>query len=211
MAKKLEVQICTKCKKTKLLHLFNNSKVTEDGKTYYCKKCTNNAFTDTVHTKKGVLAKIYSAQRSGSKKRGHVLPNYTLEELRTWAFDQQIFHTLYDAWVESKYQKPLVPSFDRLDDYKPYSLNNIQIMTWQENNDKFTADEKSGINTKRSKCVLQYSLDDVFIAEHHSAASAARSLGKGRGAGGHITNCCKGKWEQIYKFKWKFKLCTQEK
>lgn len=99
------------------------------------------AYDREIHQKywrsrKGWLTKVYAQQRSNSKKRGHSLPTYSKEELRMWLAKEPmktIFEELYSEWVESDYQKEFTPSLDRLDNDKGYSLDNIQIVTWEQN------------------------------------------------------------------------------
>lgn len=62
-----------------------------------------------------------------------------------------------------------------------------------------------------SKCVLQYSLDMVFIAEYYSTIEASRQTKISRGA---IQRFLHGKGKNTTNFIWKYKtepLCTQEK
>ena len=50
--------------------------------------------------------------------------------------------------------------------------------------------------------IVQMDLDDVFIKEWESSASAERELGFSRS---HIIKCCKNKLKTYKKFKWKYK------
>ena len=84
-------------------------------------------------SKKGISVILYNGQKSSSIKRGHPAPDYTLEEFRYWLFNQDKFHKLYQEWVDSGYHKDIKPSTDRLDDSLPYSLSNLQVITWKEN------------------------------------------------------------------------------
>jgi len=43
---------------------------------------------------------------------------------------------MLNYWIENDCIKDLVPSVNRLDDYINYSLDNIELVTWKENNDK---------------------------------------------------------------------------
>jgi hypothetical protein len=61
---------------------------------------------------------------------------------------------------------------------------------------------------KNKKPVLQYDLDDNFIQEFDSAASAARSLGAKNG--GNISKCCKGGCKTTLGYKWKYKVINNE-
>lgn len=55
---------------------------------------------------------------------------------------------------------------------------------------------------KRSKPVIQMSLDGTFIKEWPSISELSRQFGY---ATGHISKCCKGKFSSMYGFKWAYK------
>jgi group I intron endonuclease len=64
---------------------------------------------------------------------------------------------------------------------------------------------KKGIpNPKNSKPVLQYDLKDNFIKEWSSIKDANLFLGKSKDSSS-IGECCKGKKQTAYKYKWKYK------
>lgn len=56
--------------------------------------------------------------------------------------------------------------------------------------------------------VIQYDMNGNVIRSYPSAKLAARALGnmydEGRGASGHITDCCRGKRKSAYGYVWKF-------
>ena len=81
------------------------------------------------HSKIGKLSNLFHNQRLRCKKKGWEAPTYTQAELTEWALAIPKFHQLFDAWESSGFQKHLSPSIDRLDDYKTYSLDNIQVVT----------------------------------------------------------------------------------
>jgi len=156
---------------------------------------------DYRKTKQGLIYKIYSNQVGKSKRRGHVPPNYTLDELRMWALSKQVFLDLFDNWVASGYDKKLVPSFDRKDDDKPYMLSNLNIVTWDENNKRANSDRKNGINNKVSKSVNKLDSNKNIIETFYSAAEAGRAIGKNYSS---ISNCCNGKRKTAYGFNWEY-------
>ena len=194
-------KICSSCKTDKPLSGFNKKNSNKDGLRHSCKSCDKEYAIAYKMTKKGLITKIYSTQRNKSRKRQHTLPDYSLIELREWAFSQSIFHELYDKWVASGYLKKEILSFDRLDDYKPYTFDNLQIITWQDNNEKGHTDRKNGINNKHSKVVIQMDLNGEFIKKYYSLRHAGRVLGI---AQANITKCCKGRIKTCGGFKWQY-------
>lgn len=125
---------CKTCGVEKDLTEFHKHKGCKDGLHNECKVCTTQRIKDYQKTFPGQLTKIYSDQRQRSKRRGHEMPTYSKEDLGQWLKSQSNFEELWDGWVESNYDTKLVPSVDRLDDSKGYSLGNIQLTTWSENN-----------------------------------------------------------------------------
>jgi len=153
-------------------------------------------------TKKGIVTVIYNSQKQSSKRRGHPMPSYTLKELRQWMYSQKEFHELYDQWKASGYDRWLKPSCDRLDDYKPYTLDNLRVVTWKDNNRRSHRDMKNGVNNKQSKTVLQFTLNGEFVAEYYSMHNAERLTGILEGG---ISNVCRGVRKTAGGFIWKFK------
>jgi hypothetical protein len=168
---------CTNCGKERTLSEFGYNKLTNDGRQSWCRVCDYERILNWKRGKSGLISIIYSSQISSSRKRGYNPPEYSKQELMDWLFSKNKFHEIYDKWVESGYDKWTKPSVDRIDDYKGYSLGNIQIMTWRENLDKFSNDKKSGINNKCNKEVKQIDSDGNIIAIFHSQVEAGRVTG----------------------------------
>lgn len=72
-----------------------------------------------------LIGKMYSSQKSSSVKRGHPMPDYTLEEFTEWVYKQPNFKKIFKDWKESGQKSLLAPSADRLDDSKPYTFETI--------------------------------------------------------------------------------------
>ncbi len=191
---------CSKCKRKKDLSLFCRAARNKDGLSGECKKCRNDRKNEYYKTKKGVVDRIYGAQKQTSKKRKHRPPEYTKEDLKDWMFSQTIFHELYGEWAQSGYKKNLKPSVDRKNDYIHYCFTNIQLMTWQQNNDKHYTDRKSGKNNKKNRAVIQYSRDNEFMAEYHSIREAERQTGVR-----HIGEVLKGRYSHAGGYMWRYK------
>lgn len=195
------MKTCSKCKTPKELDEFGKSKRHKGGYIHQCKTCVATIKLARIRTKRGLVITIYDNQKSHSIARGHKPPSYTVDELRDWFRGNPIANKLYRAWKCSGYDKDLVPSVDRLDDDEPYTLDNIQLMTWKENRDKSHSDAKNGINNKRNKSVIKMKLDDSLMDEYHSIAEASRQTGLNNS---EICACCNGRQKTSGGFRWKF-------
>lgn len=175
------MKTCSICETELPLAAFDTQSTGKLGKRADCKECRKRF----IRSKVGVVKAIYSNQMAKSKKRNHPVPSYPETDLFDWFWKQTNSDTLYTAWVASDYSTDLHPSVDRLDDYLPYTLNNIQLVTWKENVSKFYNDLQDGTNTKRCIAVDQYELDGTFIKTHHSYKAAARDI---KGLAANIRN-----------------------
>lgn len=156
---------------------------------------------DYHKTTKGLITQIYGGQRASSKTRSHAPPTYSKKELRQWLFNQSLFHSLFYDWEESGYESLLKPSVDRIDDYKGYSIDNIQLMTWGKNKAKGHSDKKNGLNNKDNKAVMQFAKSGEFINEYYSASQASRETGI---ASIEISSVCRKTKESAGGFIWEF-------
>jgi hypothetical protein len=197
----METKRCSKCKENKSYSEYSISRATKDGVQHTCKFCDKKRKALHRRTKQGVIKTIYSTQRSSSKYRNHPLPTYSRDELKEWVFSQPIFHELYDKWVKSGYNRWEKPSCDRIDDYKGYSFDNIQLMTWGENSLKGNQDQINGVNTKMSKSVSQYSMSGELVNTFHSQHHAGRETGI---QSQNINKCCSGKRNHAGGFIWRY-------
>jgi hypothetical protein len=196
----MEIKKCNQCHIEKPHSEYSISRAAKDGMQYTCKFCDKKRKALHRRTKQGVIKTIYSTQRKSSKYRNHPLPTYSRSELKEWVFSQPIFHELFDRWAESGYDKWVKPSCDRLDDYKGYSLDNIQLMTWEENSIKGHQDRINGVNNKMSKAVSQYSMSGELVNTFYSQHHAERETGIKRQI---INKCCSGKRNHAGGFVWK--------
>ena len=100
------------------------------------------------------------------------MPDYTDIELFEWVEKQVNFNEIYNNWVDSGYKKEYIPSVDRIDDYKPYTIDNIQLLTWRENRIKSHNDQVNGVNTKHVKEVMRIKNGETVT--YYSIAEASR-------------------------------------
>lgn len=142
-----------------------------------CKVCVcvrNKAYWQTPY---GRISYIINTQKTNSRVRGHVAPDYTQNELYDWACEQGLL-SMVAVWAAAGYDKQLTPSIDRLDTTHGYTLGNIRLVTWKENNDAQYSDRKTcKVITKQNKKVRQLSMAGVEVAIFDSIAAAARATG----------------------------------
>jgi len=116
-----------------------------------------------------VAKEIFDKQRTRAKTHNYKTVEYTREEFLYWLFSTH-YEELFESWVLSGNKKELKPSVDMIDASKGYSLCNVQVMTWAENNAKGKNENPT------TKAVLQFTKDGEFIREWDSAISASRAL-----------------------------------
>jgi len=171
------VRRCKTCSETKELSEYHKDKYAPLGHSLKCKQCKCIEKNKRDRTKEGLATKMFGHHLRNSRKRNHAMPTYTNKELLEWLMSQKKFHLLYDNWKRLDYQKEHAPSVDRKNDYIGYTMDNIQLMTWKENNQKKYEDTKAGRNTKTCRAVKQYSTEGKFIAEYYSMSEASRQTG----------------------------------
>lgn len=153
----------------------------------------------------GLITSLYNNQRRSSKKRGHPMPDYSKEELRVRLIPDFVFQTLMNNWGNCGFHKDMKPSLDRLDDNMPYTMNNIQLMTWGENQSKARFDTRIGKllhGHKPQKAVIQLTKSGEFVKTFPSASEASRQVGISKA---HIGDCCREQYEFAGGYRWKFK------
>lgn len=189
---------CSVCKKFKKFRKFRTHPRYKYGVYSTCKKCEQIG----RRSLSGKIGRMHQNQVRSSKIRKHPMPNYAKQELIDWCLAQPLYHELHKTWKRSGYETNLAPSCDRIDDYKPYTLDNIKLVTWGDNNRKSHADRKQGINNKASKEVVQYSIRrKTKVAAYFSAREAERTTGINNA---NIIQCCRGKAQTAGGYKWRY-------
>ena len=138
---------CSSCGVVGGISLFSPSKLARGSGR--CKKCERKrkAFYDKQQkTKpkkynfKHLTGNLYTVQIYSSRDRGHPKPPWTLHELREWIVKQPHFNRLVEEWIVSEFDPKKKPTIDRINPMKPYTWNNIQLMTVRENMQKGRTD-----------------------------------------------------------------------
>ena len=197
-----KTKICVKCLNKKYICEFWKRNDSKDWFRAFCKCCRKTQQTEYIHTINWLLTSIYSSQKERSKLRWHNQPSYTKEELKKWILSQDNFHKLFEERKESWYEKNKIPSIDRLDDYKWYSFDNIQLITWEENNNKWHKDRKEWVNNKNSKAVIWTNIKTWEVTEYYSTKEASRVTSTHNW---NLVACCKWNKNNAWWYIWKYK------
>ena len=150
-------------------------------KVEYSKKYIN----EEIVTKLKRLTKIYGRMKRDNKNKFNIDLPFTKDEFKKWLDDnyKTEIRRMLTEYKNSNYIKGLCPSVDRIDDYKSYTFDNMQLITWKENNDKGRISLKNKKQcsemAKRvwSKKVIQKDLDGNVIATFNSTHDVERLLG----------------------------------
>lgn len=145
------------------------------------------------NTPKGNLTNTYAKQRIRNHARGHGDLPYTLEDFQSWALAQPKYLELFNNYLASGRNVNLFPSFDRNDNSKGYSFDNMTLMTWAENNSKDR-------HTHRAIVIEQWTKDRTKLINTFNSATEAEITGAHRSK---ISEVCKGTRKTAGGFWWK--------
>jgi hypothetical protein len=108
------------------------------------------------------------------------------------------FKKLFKEWEERGYKYYDKPSIDRIDAYKGYTKENIQILSWKEN--RIKGDKEVAI--KKHKPVIMLEMDGVTILNKFSSIKeAVAKTGLNQSLISHV---CNGKRNHTGGYKFKF-------
>lgn len=200
------MKYCTKCEIAKPISEFNKVPNTDRYRSE-CKDCKSLINKEYARKPENVIRTSWHHNNYHSELRGHEAPSYSYKELKDWAFSQAKFFSLYEAWISSGYNRRMKPSIDRIDDDKSYSLDNIQLVTFGENEDKYRQQvrdgrENTGLLNGGHCLVVQKDLYGNIIAEFVSQSQASRLTGVRQGC---ISACCLGIQKTAGGFIWQKK------
>ncbi len=194
---------CRICKESKKLNEFSLASGNLGGYNHRCKRCVADHAKIYYKTLPGLITHIYNNEKQASRDRGHVAPRYTKKELISWLYKQNI-QRQYTLWENSGYLKDLRPSIDRLNSTQPYTMRNIRLVTWKENNDAAYSERKS-CKRVTAQCRSIHQLDETgnIINTFKSIALASRETGIQRT---NINAACSGKiTHKAGGYYWKYK------
>jgi len=197
----MKTKVCTRCGIEKPVSKFYKNRNTNDKLNYECANCCREKLLRFQRTPWGLATKIYIQQIANSKLRNHPPPTYSKEKLYNWIVSKPQFKKLYDKWVSSGYNKMLIPSCDRRNDYRPYTLRNLQLVTFKENLENSYSNIRNGINRKQCRAVIQRMKNGTFVAKYYSIKEAERKTGIFESG---ISSTCRGRVKTAGGFKWEY-------
>lgn len=204
---------CKKCDTYKDVSKFHKNISIKDNCCTYCKSCSlikSRGLTEVLH-------KIYSAQITNNKKRGHGQIGYSRTEFINRFKNNKDYHELHNKWKKSGYNSDIKPSFDRINIFLGYSFDNIKLTTWKKNKQNHYNDVKRGIDDRTSKAVTMINKNTREECDFHSIIEASRQtninvstisqacLKNRNSAGGYYwrfkTDKCRNFKERVFKTK----------
>ena len=137
---------------------------------------------DRYRTFDGRLNIIYSCMQTRYKdsNKKNINDLCSKQEFILFA-ENSNYRKLYNSWVESGYVHKLVPSIDRVDNNKGYTIDNIQFLTKSDNIIKGNKEVKRKQKPDASGKPIKLTKNNV-IKIFKSAKKACDFLGKNRNA-----------------------------
>lgn len=153
------------------------------------------------------LTKTYGRMKRDNKLKFNKDLSFSKEEFEEWVLvRKELFDKLMDEYIKSNFNKYKNPSIDRIDDYIGYEFYNMQLISWEENNNKGRKSSKNKEQCSEmaknvwSKRVLQLSQENEIINKYYSTREAGRINGFNNS--GIARACREGK---IYKgYYWRY-------
>lgn len=168
-----------------------------------CNECMAYSKREFYRSRDKLPIRIYLDQVRNSKRRKHTPPTYSREEFVLWFESQPNVDMLFDNWVNSDYEKDLVPSADRLDSSKGYSFDNIELVSFLENKQRGYIDCKQG-KYGNHRTIHKYTLKGDYVETYNSVRAASDALPKSDPR--NIASAAACKILSAYKFQWRYDL-----
>lgn len=182
------MKTCKDCNITKSFDEFVPKPSCKDGYEVRCRSCRTLRYNK--NTPDAAVRVIYNSQHTHSAGRGHPPPNYSIDDLKHWIDAQPHAAQLWAAYEASGFASEKKLSVDRRDPQKPYTLDNLQLMSWEENKAKGYREKRDGLHPSCVRPVMAIFLNGMPHRTYHSTIDAARDV-KGQPWG--ITTVANGK------------------
>ena len=146
--------------------------------------------------KDGRIARLWYNMNERSIKDGYPYSKgevVSKEDFLEFAKNSKEYNEMYDAWKESNFEYGLAPTIDRINSKGPYSLENLQFLTFAENARKNHDRENyknityGGVGMSGLNKVAQFALENAGILNSYEENER------------DIASCMKKKAEEIKK------------
>ena len=128
-------------------------------------------------------------------RKGYYIVCLCKQSTKKWYMVHRLVYEAFNGQIPEGYE------VNHINEIKSDNrLENLNLMTHKENVNFGTGIERSV--KKRSKVVLQFTLDNILVKEFLSTIQIERELGF---SCGNIVNCCKGRYKQAYGYIWRYK------
>lgn len=193
------IKTCTMCYKELELDKFYNSEKHSGKNNYYphCKDCNSKDNLDKEKQPDYIIRRMYNQKIMPRADKNNASIPYTKEEFVELLEEQPLFKELYEKYKKSEYITERKPSFYLIDKQTDFSLENIQICTSKEANEKY----RQSLMNYGGKTTIQFSLAKEPINIFKSTQEASRQTGV---ADSGICDCANGKVQQAKGYKWEY-------
>lgn len=134
---------------------MTNREIKNQKQREYRQKNSNSNTKKYEKTKNGFLMRLYRNMQSRidgvQKQKFHLYEGKTLierEVFYNWAKNNATFHSLFDAYEKSNYDRKLAPSVDRINSKFGYDLSNMEFITHSENSRRGAMSKKNILNNE---------------------------------------------------------------
>lgn len=144
-------------------------------------------------TIKGIITNLYSSMR----RRARIYNREILSksDFLKW-LDLKLLKSIFENYQNNWYLKKLKPSIDRINNNWWYIINNIQLITWEENYNKSRNDLK--------KRVVQKDINNNIIKIYNSLTEASSCTNITNSC---ISRVCNGERKLAGNYKWEYERC----
>jgi predicted lactoylglutathione lyase len=184
------MKTCIDCNTCKPFTDFVPKASCKDGYEPRCRKCRSIKYNKS--TPALLCKKIYNTQLLNSMRREHAAPTYNLTELTLWVVTQPQFSSMFADWEATGYAINKTPSVDRVDDNVGYTLDNIQLLTWEDNRLKSATAKQASTLIVNHRAVVAFTKDGVLHKRYASMAEAMREFGGKASQSWGISSVCNG-------------------
>lgn len=191
-----------------IVNLLNNKKYI--GSTHSLRKRFRQHFNDLCKQKHPNIILQRAYNKYGSKHFGFIILERcedivsTLLEIEQKYIDEFGDYNICKEAGTTRGVVHIQPSMSKEGRKKIAEANRKRVWSKESLQKKSESAKNCEYNIKQRKAVLQFDLDNNFIAEYESVSAAGNATGHPNGRTS-IKDCCKGRRMTAYNYKWRYK------